>query len=95
MTLQKEDIRASFDCPYQRFVQGACFRKGRIYSLEGFSRDRINLPAVRIVDVEKQKQEAVYYFGDCGLEIEPELIDFDAEACYYADHDGNLYALQF
>jgi len=95
VVLGKKDIRATFDCPYQRFVQGACFRKGRIYSLEGFTEDPVNPPAVRIVDTQRQTQEAVHYFGDFGLTIEPELIDFDGEICYYADHDGNLYGLRF
>ena len=37
----------------------------------------------------------VFYkeFKDLGTNIEPELIDFDGENCYYSDHFGNLYKI--
>lgn len=95
VVLSKEDIRSFFDCEYHRYVQGACFRNGIIYSLEGFTDSEINPPAIRFIDVNKQKQDRLYYFADCNMHIEPEFIDFENETCYYADHDGNVFALCF
>lgn len=93
--LGKEDIRSFFDCEYHRYIQGACFRNGIIYSLEGFTDSESNPPAIRFIDVNKQKQSRLYYFADCHMNIEPELIDFKKDACYYADHDGNVFVLSF
>ena len=95
VVLQKEDIIDTFDCEYQRYIQGACFHDGIIYSLEGFTNDQNNPPAIRLVDVAAKKQKEVYYFSDFGLTIEPELIDFERGNCYYADHDGNVFVLAF
>ena len=30
---------------------------------------------------------------DYGLNIEPEMIDFEGDTCYYTDHNGNVYNL--
>ena len=93
--LSKEEVLSSFDCPYHRYVQGACFHKGVIYSVEGFTDDQKNAPAIRLIDVGAKKQIQVHHFADYGMTIEPELIDFQKDTCYYADHDGNLYILTF
>lgn len=93
--LEKDDIISQFDTPYHRYVQGACFHKGKIYSLEGFTDDKNNPPAVRVIDVHKKTQAGICYFADIGLHIEPELIDFADDICYYADHNGNLFELKF
>lgn len=91
VVLTAEDILDSFDCPYHRYLQGACVREGLIYSLEGFTNDPMNLPLLRIIDPQARRQRATYSLG----EIEPELIDFSGERGYYADHDGNLYEIRF
>ena len=93
--LSKEEILCSFDCEYHRYVQGACFHKGVIYSVEGFTDDQKNAPAIRLIDVAAKKQIQVHLFAAHGMTIEPELIDFKKDTCYYADHDGNLYELKF
>lgn len=95
VVLGKEDIRSFFDCEYHRYVQGACFHKGILYSLEGFTNSEINPPAIRFINTDKQKQDRLYYFADCDMNIEPEFIDFENETCYYADHDGNVFVLNF
>ena len=33
--------------------------------------------------------------GDHGLTIEPELIDFAGNTCWYCDNKGNLYTIEF
>ena len=95
VVLGKEDIQSFFDCEYHRYVQGACFHNGILYSLEGFTNSERNPPAIRLIDTEKQKQDRLYYFADCDMNIEPEFIDFENETCYYADHDGNVFVLNF
>jgi hypothetical protein len=95
VVLSKEDILSYFDCEYHRYIQGACFHNGTIYSVEGFTNSEINPPAIRLIDVHKQKQDRLYYFADCNMHIEPEFIDFENETCYYADHDGNVFILSF
>ena len=94
VTLSAEDILFSFDCPYHRYVQGASVHKGKIYSLEGFTNDPANPPALRIIDPEERKQVQCVLFSDFGLTIEPERIDFRGDCCYYADCNGNLYTLE-
>ncbi len=93
--LNKGNIHYFFDCEYHRYIQGACFYNGIIYSLEGFTNSENNPPAVRFIDVSKQRQERVYYFADSNMNIEPEFIDFENGVCYYADHDGNVFELSF
>ena len=95
VTLTKEEIIDFFDCEYHRYMQGACFHNGLIYSLEGFTNNPNNPPAIRLIDPVAKKQKAVYYFSNLGLTIEPELIDFEDEICYYADHTGNVFTLNF
>ena len=95
ITLTKEDIIDTFDTEYHRFIQGACCEKGKIYSLEGFSGDEVNPPALRIISTNDKKQLECVYFGDFGLTIEPELIDFENNVCYYGDNHGNLYVIEF
>ena len=89
--LKKEDVIDFFDCEYHRYIQGACLHNGIIYSLEGFSNNKNNPPAIRLIDPYENKQKKVYYFSDFDLTIEPEFIDFENDNCYYADNHGNLY----
>lgn len=95
VTLGKEDMKLFFDCPYHRYVQGACIHKGILYSLEGFTDDAQNPPAVRHISLTAKAQAEMYRFGDVDLTVEPELIDFENDICYYADHHGNMYTLTF
>lgn len=95
ITLKKEDIIDTFDTEYHRFIQGACCEKGKIYSLEGFSGDEVNPPAMRIISTNDKKQLEYIHFGDFGLTIEPELVDFENDVCYYGDNHGNLYVIEF
>ncbi|MBE6981357.1 MAG: hypothetical protein E7437_03430 [Ruminococcaceae bacterium] len=93
-TLTREDIREQFDCEYQRFIQGVCCHKGIIYSLEGLAQ----FPqehGLAIISTEQKCRLQTYRFSDCGLHIEPELIDFYNGQCIYADNAGNCYALHF
>lgn len=92
--LRKTEMEDFFDCEYHHFIQGACVKDGKIYSLEGFTDSKENPPAMRIISTENRRQEACIFFGDHGLSVEPELIDFAGNICYYCDHSGNLYTVQ-
>ena len=93
VVLNGTDILDFFDCEYHRYIQGACFKNGRIYSLEGFTDSVCNPPAMRVIDTVKKKQICFIRFKDYGLSIEPEMIDFEGDTCYYTDHNGNVYNL--
>ena len=95
VTLNKEDIIDTFDIDYQHYLQGATLEKGIIYSLEGFTDDRGNPPAIRLIDIKTKKQIEVHFCADYGTWIEPEFIDFEDGVCYYSDCHGNLYNLTF
>lgn len=89
------DIREYFDCDYHHFLQGACFYDGKIYSLEGFTNNEKNPPALRVIDVNEKKQILFIDFVKAGYTIEPEMIDFENDVCYYSDNQGNLYTISF
>lgn len=95
VTLTAQDIISYFDCEYHRFVQGACVSNGKLYSLEGFTNNEQNPPAMRIIDLESERQQAYIPFADFGLSTEPEFIDFSGDICYYADINGELYIIEF
>lgn len=96
VTLQKEDILSQFDCEYHHFIQGACAHGGKVYSVEGFHlKWSKETPALRVIDLEKQTQELLVNFPEYGEEIEPELIDFRGETCYYSNSDGELFTIEF
>ena len=91
VTLTPADIRTFFDTPYHNYIQGACFRDGKIYSVEGFH-DRIH-PALRIIDPAAGKQELFFDFFDAGYEHEAEFIDFYEGMCLYSDAKGHVFVL--
>ena len=93
--LGEENIKVQFDCEYHRYLQGACCHNGFIYSLEGFTDSAVNPPAIRVIDTEKKEQKAMYLFSDFNITVEPEMIDFENDICYYSDNYGNLYQLEF
>ena len=95
VTLHPGDIKKQFDCPYHHYFQGACFHDGKIYSLEGFGLGAKNVAAIRIIDTVAEKQILHEEFFDYGLTVEPELIDFCGDICYYSDSHGNLFILEF
>ena len=93
VVLNKSDIKEYFDCPYHHYVQGACCHEGKIYSLEGFTGSQENPPAIRVIDTKLKKETVFKKFGDYGINVEPEMIDFKEDICYYTDHHGNMYKL--
>lgn len=95
VTLTVSDITEYFDCEYHRYIQGACTHNGKIYSLEGFTNDVKNPPALRVISPENKCQERYIPFSDFGLTVEPEFIDFKDDVCYYADLSGKLYTIDF
>ena len=93
--LDIDDIKEMFDVEYHHYVQGACCYKGKIYSVEGFTNNEKNPPALRIINTETKKQELCVMFADLGMSIEAEMIDFKNDVCYYSDVKGNLYIIEF
>ena len=95
VTLAVEDIKDQFDVEYHHYIQGACFHNGKIYSVEGFSNNVKNPPALRIIDTKTKTQEFFIKFEELGMSIEAEMIDFKDDVCYYSDVDGNFYIFVF
>lgn len=95
VVLDASDILEYFDCDYHHYIQGACCNKGKIYSLEGFTDNLDNPPVIRIIDTRLKKEICVKRLSDFGINIEPEMIEFENDICYYGDHDGNIYKLNF
>lgn len=95
VVLQKEQIVRQFDCPYHRYLQGACFHDGRIYSVEGFSNSAENPPYIRVIDPAAGKQAAAEPFIPHGFCEEAEMIDFYEGNCYYSDCLGNFLKITF
>ena len=94
VVLGAEDIKEYFDTAYHRYIQGAIFHGGKIYSTEGFQNDETNRPAIRIIDT-RTKAEVYIDLMDMGYLREPEFIDFYNGDCYYSDAHGNLYYIDF
>ena len=94
VVLGREDIKHFFDCEHHYFLQGACCHNSLIYSLEGFYTDELP-PRLRIIDTEAKKQIFAVDLREYTPSIEPELIDFRGDTCYYADEHGNLYIIEF
>jgi len=93
--LHPADILSSFDCEYHHFIQGACVHGGKIYSLEGFTKNAENPPAIRVIDLQEKQQVLYKPFADFDMNVEAELIDFRGEICYYVDRHGGLYNISF
>jgi len=93
--LNKEDIISYFDCDYHHYIQGATCHEGIIYSLEGFTDSLDNPPTLRVIDTKSKKEVAFKYFSELGTSVEPEMIDFSEDTCYYTDHNGNVYKVTF
>ena len=85
-----EDIIDSFDTEYFNYIQGATYHNGKIYSLEGFTDNATNRPALRIVDLKTKTVETVDLYG-MNLKIEPEIVYVYNGAGYYVDVSGNVY----
>ncbi len=94
ITLTEDRLLSSFDCEYHNFIQGAAFRDGCIYSLEGFSVESGKIPLLRVIDVNEKKELATLNFVENGADTEPELIDFYKDRCIYSDGHGDVYIIE-
>ncbi len=95
VTLQKEDILRFFDTPFAGCIQGGTFYQGKIYSVEGLKSHPDFVPALRIIDTEKETETEHIVLRPLGLEYEPEMIDFYEDTCYFSNCEGGLYRLEF
>ena len=94
VVLKKEDIKEYFDTDYHRFIQGACYNDGKIYSVEGFTGDDVNFPALRVIDVKRKEQTEFTDFRTLGISEEAEMIDFYEDKLLYSDCSGRLYIIE-
>lgn len=92
--LGREAILGIVDRPFYRFIQGAAFYRGRLYSTEGFDRSAVNVPAIRVLDP-TSGSETYHSLPEHGILEEPEMIDFFGGVCYYSDAGGALYTVKF
>ena len=93
--LNEPDIIQYFDCDYHHYIQGACCHDGKIYSLEGFTDSIENPPAIRIIDTNLKKEIYFKKFTDLGISLEPEMINFENDTCYFTCHNGDMYKITF
>lgn len=89
--LTENDIEKQFDTPEHHYIQGACCKGRKVYSVEGFR----NHPALRIINPSKGEQELFLDFSDFGIIDEAEFIDFYDDKCFYGDVNGKIYRIDF
>lgn len=92
VTLSSEDILSYFDGNYSHFIQGACVRDGKLYSLEGRG-TAYREAGLRVSDLLAGKE--LYYLDltSNGMTAEPELIDFTESGALFSDYNGTVYLL--
>ena len=95
VTLTANDIESSFDVEFFNYIQGATYRDGKIYSLEGFTNNTTSPARLRIVDLEEKKVVRVVDLYSIGLAIEPEAINFIGGELCYVDYNKAVYKLKF
>ena len=95
VTLGVEDIKDSFDTDYSYYVQGAQYYDGKIYSLEGFTNNSTNRPAVKVIDLESKKICARIDLYGMGFKTEPEVMYVLDGELYYIDISGNVCKFNF
>ena len=94
VTLTADDLVDSFTTEYFRYVQGATYYGGKIYSLEGFTDNTTNPPALRVVDLAtKTVCEKIDLYG-LNLKTEPEIVFVLDGKGYYSDVSGNIYRFE-
>ena len=90
----KNDTLTSFEENYTNYMQGAIISENYLYSLEGFTSHKVQIPAIRKIDISKGKEVAYVNLVALGYPIEPEFVDFYGNLCIYGDSDGNLYKIE-
>lgn len=95
VTLTADDITDSFSADYFRFIQGAAYYDGRIYSLEGFTNSTTDKPTLRVVDLEEKKVISVIDLYGMGFKVEPETAYFIDGTLYYIDYSGGVFRVDF
>jgi len=98
VTLNREDILATFDCDYTDYIQGGCCYDGKLFNIAGGTLKSPTFPhppRMQIVDMDARKQLALISLADFGLVIEPEMIDFGGDTLYYMDGSGTVCKVEF
>ncbi len=98
VSLRADEINKMFDAPYSNYLQGACAYDGLVFSVEGFNvktAEDANKPRMQVIDMAAGKQIADIDLFAAGLNIEPELVDFEGDTLYYMDASGAMYIFEF
>lgn len=90
VTINKSDIIKQFDIPFYNAIQGGCFYKGHIISLEGFNGNG----KIRIINCESGELVSEFNVSDYFSEYEPEFISVKDGAFYYENSHGELYTFR-
>ena len=65
------------------------------FSSSVFNNDAVNRPAIRVVDLVEKSEKLYVDLLEIGYNMEPEMIDYHGDVCYYSDAEGNLYSIEF
>jgi hypothetical protein len=91
--LDKDDIISSFTGPYARYLQGGTVFGTGLISSEGFDKDTVNRPALRIIDLGSETELAYVDLLSGGITGEPELVTDIGGCLYLSDARGRFYRL--
>lgn len=90
-TLETSAILASWTTPYTQYIQDGCVHDGLIYQVAGADKS-YGTAQMQVIDPDKKAVVATFNFYKDDNAVEPELITFDGETCYYSDIQ-NMYRL--
>lgn len=90
VTINKSDIIKQFDIPFYSGIQGGCFYKGYIISLEGFNGNG----KIRIINCESGELVSEFNVSDYFSDYEPESISVKDGVFYYGNINGELYTFK-
>lgn len=90
-TLTTSEILSSWTTPYTQYIQDGCVHDGLIYQVAGAD-GPWGSAQMQVIDPAQQTVVATFSFHTDGNAVEPELITFDGDTCYYSNIK-NMYQL--
>lgn len=90
-TLETSAILDSWVTPYTQYIQGGCVHDGLIYQVAGADKS-YGTAQMQVISPTKKAVVATFSFYQDDNAVEPELIAFDGDTCYYSDIQ-NMYRL--
>lgn len=83
-TLETSAILASWTTPFTQYIQDGCVHDGLIYSVAGAD-GKWGTAQMQVIDPDQKAVVATFSFYTDDNAVEPELIAFDGDTCYYGD----------